>query len=154
MAEGRVLITNQNRLAGHCDGGTKKEAEREEPRPGIRHTQVQERIAARLRERGLEPVVPESIQNRTDNESMLQNTWDSLGSPIYVWVRSCQIDQETRQVRYGQGDRWMVQGPHYDWTITTSGLRDWGCLVRMEAWERSQRARRAERDLDWRKAGF
>ncbi len=93
-------------------------AEWEEPRPGIRHTQVQERIAARLRERGLEPVVPESIQNHTENESMLQNTWNSLRSQVYIWVRSCQIDQETRQVRYWQGDQWMVQAPYYDWTIT------------------------------------
>ena len=117
----------------------------EEPRPEIRHTQVQERIAAKLRERGLEPVVPESIQNHTENESMLPTTWDALRSQVYIWVRSCQIDQETRQVRYWQGDRWMVQASYYYWTITTPELRDWGRLVRLEDWRRSQEARRPER---------
>jgi hypothetical protein len=162
--------------------------------PETRYTQVQERIAARLRARGLEPIIPEIDGTEIDIETGMTwdelsrsltrqgvtwgELWNSLRSPVYVWVESCQMACPS-QVRHWGGDRWLwrdFEGRHK--TIRTSKLRDWGCLVRTEDWERVYpesvqqwnsvdahvsprelgRRRRFDHfgsmELDWRKAGF
>lgn len=137
------------------------EAEWETARPETRYTQVQNRIAARLRQRGLTPVVPVvipldgGIDSGREGTPTLNawNVWDLLHSQVYVWVKSCRIDIADEEVRHWHGDDWVARrDPSWCWTVTTAELRDWGCLVSKEAWDRSQRERREP--VNWRETGF
>jgi hypothetical protein len=121
----------------------------ESPRREVPHTQVRDRIAARLRERGITSKTterawgdPGRMASYQEVNSTLRTIWESLGTQQYLWVESCHIDQVNpeRLVRLWQRDVWVMQAWRGQYrTISTEELEEWGCLVRLEDWERAQR---------------
>ena len=137
-------------------------AEWERPREKTSHVQVQERIATKLRQRGLEAFRAELAwwqpgYRPTDaqvNET-LRATWETLRTHVFVWVRSCRIDDAERLVRFWHGDYWLMQlwAGQYE-IISMEKLSEWGCLVRADQWERQKRVERQTPKLDWRVCGL
>jgi hypothetical protein len=127
-------------------------AEWERSRREISYTQVQDRIFTRLRERGLHPLLAGDVgRNRgfQGDSEKLKDIWNTLLSWVYVWVRSCQIDGKEARVRVWQTDCWIMR----HWcgfyqTVTTTELNAWGCLVRVDEWDRSDRGACLEQAVD------